>query len=62
MNLNATPTPAIFGYKYEQTEISAGIERGHLTLNEASGIAFGPDYTDLDIDVIQETQDRTNTY
>jgi alpha-glucosidase (family GH31 glycosyl hydrolase) len=52
--------PAIFGYEYTATVEEPGIQQGTLTLNEGSGIAFGEDYSQLDIKVTQETKDRTH--
>ncbi len=52
--------PAIFGYNFESTSEEPGKQIGILKLNQPSGIAFGKDYTELAIDVTQETAERTH--
>lgn len=52
--------PAIFGYQYTALVDEPGVQQGKLALNEPSGIAFGADYSELDISVTQETKDRTH--
>lgn len=52
--------PKINGYAYSgDDEMQNGVMNGNLTLIDPSGI-FGPDYTDLQISITQETHNRTH--
>lgn len=52
--------PKIYGYEYKAVSESAGKSSGTLSLNEASGLKFGTDFSELNMDVTQETETRTH--
>jgi alpha-glucosidase len=57
--LNSCFAPKINGYSYEATATSPTVSSGTLSLIEPSGM-LGPDFTNLTIDITQETADRTH--
>ena len=57
--LNSCFAPKINGYSFTPTVTSPSITSGTLSLIQASGI-LGPDFTDLTLDITQETADRTH--
>ena len=52
--------PKIYGYEYKAISDENGVMTGSLALNEPSGLKFGSDFAELDMQVIQETASRTH--
>jgi hypothetical protein len=52
--------PKIYGYEYQSTSDDPYHMTGTLSLNEPSGLKFGTDFSELNMEVIQETASRTH--
>jgi hypothetical protein len=52
--------PKIYGYAYTLKAEEPGVSHGSLSLNAPSGINFGADFSELSIDITQETESRTH--
>lgn len=52
--------PKIYGYEYTAVSDEPGVMTGTLSLNQPSGIAFGADFSTLNMVVTQESESRTH--
>jgi alpha-glucosidase len=57
--INSCFAPKIYGYAYSETSSQPGVVQGSLELTDPSGM-LGPDFTELDITITQETASRTH--